>query len=209
MTPQHRIPLTVVQMSAVELAHQLNIYSKGCFCLLPAEDLDGQENKCVFYLFVEHSGIVVSAWGERFKFGKKTAHEMDLDWLPSLLLMNTKKEKQKNRRPLPQNHDLDSMSSGLIISIWNMNTKSYDFNSYGLVIWQGMWCMMNRMLAFYDSDFHVGKWRWWRHDYCSKWRSNIGKDKTTGYLSSLGLFPAMSVVKEPGKPQHDLDPNSN
>lgn len=29
------------------------------------------------------------------------------------------------------------------------------------------------------------------------------------FTESLGLFPAMSVVKEPGKPQHDLDPNSN
>lgn len=29
------------------------------------------------------------------------------------------------------------------------------------------------------------------------------------FTETLGLFLAMSVVKEPGKPKHDLDPNSN
>lgn len=37
-----------MQLNTVAIAHQLKIYSEACFCLLPAEDLDGQENKCMF-----------------------------------------------------------------------------------------------------------------------------------------------------------------
>ena len=121
MTPQHRIPLTVVQVNTVKLAHQLNIYSKGCFCFLPAEDLDGRENKCVFYLFVEHSGIVVSAWGEKVRIWEEDSTRWI--WTDYLAAFDKKMNKKKNRPTLPQNHDLDSMSSGVIIY------------QYDLVIW--------------------------------------------------------------------------
>lgn len=35
-------------MNTAGIAHQLKIYSEAYFCLLPVEDLDGQENKCAF-----------------------------------------------------------------------------------------------------------------------------------------------------------------
>lgn len=50
-TTAHTITrLTIVQMNTVGIAYQLTIYSEACFCLLPVEDVDGQEDKCMFYI---------------------------------------------------------------------------------------------------------------------------------------------------------------
>lgn len=56
-------PLTVAQINIMGITYQLNFYSEACFCLLPAEHLDGQENKSVFLSvlwtlgFCEHSRV--------------------------------------------------------------------------------------------------------------------------------------------------------
>lgn len=45
--PQHqkKHPQTAVQMKRMGTAYQLYIYTEACFCLLPVEDVDGEENK--------------------------------------------------------------------------------------------------------------------------------------------------------------------
>ena len=141
-----------------------------------------------FICLLNTLGLLCQPEERRFEFGKKTAR--DGSGLTTSLLLIKKWIKKKQTNAASKSWPWFNVIWCDYISIWPGNmilihmVWLYD-KECDARWWARIECWHFTLLT------DVGKWRRWRHDYCSKWRSNISKHQTTGYLyRDIGTFPS-------------------